>query len=184
MAQRSHELDLANQALSKSEQRLALALEASELGLWDWNLASDEVHHTQLHALFGLDAEQVRSVRGDLKPRLHPDDLPLLRRTLVEHLKGRTEDYRVEYRVRHAQGHWCWIEDRGRAVERDAGGKVLRMLGTRRDITARKLQEEQQRLAATVFEAASEGIAILMPTMSCWRSTRLSAMSPATAAPN
>jgi len=161
VAERSHALDLANQALSKSEQRLALALQASELGLWDWNLETDEVHHTQLHALFGLDAEQVRSVRADLKPRLHPDDLPLLLRTLVEHLKGRTEDYRVEYRVRHAQGHWCWIEDRGRAVESDAQGKVLRMLGTRRDITAQKEQEEQQRLAATVFEAASEGIAIL-----------------------
>nr|WP_225933111.1 GGDEF domain-containing phosphodiesterase [Pseudomonas maumuensis] len=161
VVERSHELDLANRALSKSEQRLALALQASELGLWDWNLDTDEVHHTQLHALFGLDAEQVRSVRADLKPRLHPDDLPVLRRTLVEHLKGRTEDYRVEYRVRHAQGHWCWIEDRGRAVESDAQGKVLRMLGTRRDITAQKEQEEQQRLAATVFEAASEGIAIL-----------------------
>ena len=161
VAQRSHELDLANQALSKSEQRLALALQASELGLWDWNLETDEVHHTQLHALFGLDPEQVRSVRADLKPRLHPDDLPVLRRTLVEHLKGCTEDYRVEYRVRHAQGHWCWIEDCGRAVESDGQGKVLRMLGTRRDITARKEQEEQQRLAATVFEAASEGIAIL-----------------------
>ncbi|WP_437179675.1 EAL domain-containing protein [Pseudomonas farsensis] len=161
VAQRSHELDLANQALSKSEQRLAQALEASELGLWDWNLETDEVHHTQLHALFGLDAEQVRSVRADLKPRLHPDDLPMLRRTVVEHLKGRTEDYQVEYRVRHVQGHWCWIEDRGRAVERDANGRVLRMLGTRRDVSARKQQEEQQRLAATVFEAASEGIAIL-----------------------
>jgi diguanylate cyclase (GGDEF)-like protein/PAS domain S-box-containing protein len=161
VVQRSLELDLANQALSKSEQRLALALQASELGLWDWNLETDEVHHTQLHALFGLDAEQVRTVAADLKPRLHPDDLPLLRRTLVEHLKGRTEDYRVEYRVRHAQGRWCWIEDRGRAVETDAKGKVLRMLGTRRDITAQKEQEEQQRLAATVFEAASEGIAIL-----------------------
>lgn len=161
VVQRSLELDLANQALSKSEQRLALALQASELGLWDWNLETDEVHHTQLHALFGLDAEQVRTVAADLKPRLHPDDLPLLRRTLVEHLKGRTEDYRVEYRVRHAQGRWCWIEDRGRAVETDAEGKVLRMLGTRRDITAQKEQEEQQRLAATVFEAASEGIAIL-----------------------
>ncbi|PAV73380.1 hypothetical protein WR25_25713 [Diploscapter pachys] len=98
VAERSHELDQANQALSKSEQRLALALQASELGLWDWNLETDEVHHTQLHALFGLDADQ---------------------------------------------------------------GKVLRMLGTRRDITAQKEQEEQQRLAATVFEAASEGIAIL-----------------------
>jgi diguanylate cyclase (GGDEF)-like protein/PAS domain S-box-containing protein len=56
-----------------------------------------------------------------------------------------------------------WIEDRGRAVERDAAGRVLRMLGTRRDISARKLQEEQQRLSATVFEAASEGIVILDP---------------------
>ncbi|MGE7990273.1 EAL domain-containing protein [Pseudomonas sp. NPDC089554] len=161
VAQRGQELAQANQALSQSEQRLALALEASELGLWDWDLESDEVHHTQLHALFGLDVSQVRSVRTDLKPRLHPEDLPALRRTLVEHLKGRSEDYRVEYRVRHAQGHWCWIEDRGRAVERGPGGRVLRMLGTRRDITSAKEQEEQQRLAGTVFEAASEGIAIL-----------------------
>ncbi|WP_342623734.1 putative bifunctional diguanylate cyclase/phosphodiesterase [Pseudomonas alkylphenolica] len=156
-------VDQANHALSKSEQRLALALEASELGLWDWNLESDEVHHTQLRELFGLEPAQVRSVRNDLKPRLHPDDLPLLRRTLVEHLKGRSEDYRVEYRVRHSQGHWCWIEDRGRAVEHGANGKVVRMLGTRRDVSAQKAQEEQQRLAATVFEAASEGIAILDP---------------------
>ncbi|AIL64359.1 putative bifunctional diguanylate cyclase/phosphodiesterase [Pseudomonas alkylphenolica] len=156
-------VDQANHALSKSEQRLALALEASELGLWDWNLETDEVHHTQLRELFGLEPAQVRSVRNDLKPRLHPDDLPLLRRTLVEHLKGRSEDYRVEYRVRHSQGHWCWIEDRGRAVEHGANGKVVRMLGTRRDVSAQKAQEEQQRLAATVFEAASEGIAILDP---------------------
>ncbi|MEG1042853.1 MAG: PAS domain-containing protein, partial [Pseudomonas sp.] len=135
VTERGRALDQANHALSKSEQRLALALQASELGLWDWNLETDEVHHTQLQALFGLDSTQVRSVRNDLKPRLHPDDLPLLRRTLVEHLKGRTEDYRVEYRVRHSQGHWCWIEDRGRAVEHTANGKVLRMLGTRRDVS-------------------------------------------------
>ncbi|MDD0975958.1 putative bifunctional diguanylate cyclase/phosphodiesterase [Pseudomonas fontis] len=166
VAERSQELDQANQALSKSEERLALALEASELGLWDWNLQTDEIHHTQLHELFGLDPEQVRAMLADLKPRLHPDDLPALKRTLVEHLKGRTEDYRIEYRVRHNLGHWCWIEDRGRAVERDDDGRVVRMLGTRRDISASKAQEEQQRLAATVFEAASEGIAILDPDYS------------------
>ena len=56
-----------------------------------------------------------------------------------------------------------WIEDRGRAVERDAKAGSLRMLGTRRDISARKVQEQQQQLAATVFEAASEGIVILDP---------------------
>ncbi len=63
--------------------------------------------------------------------------------------------------MRHADGRWRWVEDRGRAVERNAQGQVLRMLGTRRDITARKLVDEQQRLAATVFEACGEGIVIL-----------------------
>ncbi|WP_166362258.1 putative bifunctional diguanylate cyclase/phosphodiesterase [Pseudomonas akapageensis] len=163
VAERSRELDLANQALSKSEERLALALEASELGLWDWNLQTDEVHHTQLKELFGLEPDQVKAVLADLKPRLHPEDLPVLKRALVEHLKGRTDDYCCEYRVRHSDGQWRWIEDRGRAVERSPGGKVIRILGTRRDISVEKAQEEQLVLAATVFEAASEGIVIFDP---------------------
>ncbi len=161
VAERSHELDMANQALSKSEARLALALDASELGLWDWDLQSDEVHHTHVQQLFGLDPEYVTAMLRHLKPRLHPEDLPHLKRTLVEHMKGRTEDYRIEYRVRHSDGRWRWIEDRGRAVERTDSGKVLRMLGTRRDISASKAHEDQQRLSAMVFEAASEGIIIL-----------------------
>ncbi|EJK98410.1 sensory box/GGDEF domain/EAL domain protein [Pseudomonas chlororaphis subsp. aureofaciens 30-84] len=163
VAQRSLELDAANQALSKSEARLALALKASQLGLWDWNLQTDEIHHSHIKELFGLEPEFVRAMLSHLKPLLHPEDLPLLKRALVEHLKGRTEDYLVEYRVRHADGRWVWIEDRGRAVERGPGGRVLRMVGTRRDISASKQQEEQRRLAAMVFEAASEGIVILDP---------------------
>ncbi|BBN58303.1 GGDEF domain-containing protein [Pseudomonas chlororaphis subsp. aurantiaca] len=163
VVQRSLELDAANQALSKSEARLALALKASQLGLWDWNLQTDEVHHSHIKELFGLEPEFVRAMLSHLKPLLHPEDLPLLKRALVEHLKGRTEDYLVEYRVRHGDGHWVWIEDRGRAVERGPGGRVLRMVGTRRDISASKQQEEQQRLSAMVFEAASEGIVILDP---------------------
>lgn len=163
VAQRSLELDAANQALSKSEARLALALKASELGLWDWNLQTDEVHHTQIQELFGLEPEQVTALLRHLKPRLHPEDLPALKRALVEHLKGRTEDYQIEYRVRHGDGHWVWIEDRGRAVERARNGRVIRMVGTRRDISVSKGLEEQRQLAATVFEAASEGIVIFDP---------------------
>ncbi|VVQ00149.1 EAL domain-containing protein [Pseudomonas fluorescens] len=163
IAQRSLELDSANQALSKSEARLALALKASELGLWDWNLKTDEVHHTHLQELFGLEPEFVTAMLRHLKPRLHPDDLPSLKRALVEHLKGRSEDYQVEYRVRHVDGHWVWIEDRGRAVERSDNGRVIRMVGTRRDISVSKSLEVQRQLAATVFEAASEGIVIFDP---------------------
>jgi len=166
IAQRNLELDAANQALSKSEARLALALKASELGLWDWNLQTDEVHHTHLQELFGLEPEFVTAMLRHLKPRLHPDDLPSLKRALVEHLKGRSEDYQVEYRVRHGEGHWVWIEDRGRAVERAENGRVIRMVGTRRDISVSKGLEAQRQLAATVFEAASEGIVIFDPNYS------------------
>lgn len=163
VAERTLELDETTHALGKSQARLALALEASELALWDWDLQSDQVHHSHLRELFGIEPEQVREMLRDLTPRLHPDDRPALRRALVEHMKGRSEDYHVEYRVRHADGHWVWIEDRGRAVERDASGRVLRMLGTRRNVSERRQQQEQQRLAAMVFEAASEGICILDP---------------------
>lgn len=149
--------------LNEAQARLSLALEASELGLWDWDLQSDQVYHSHLRELFGLAPEQVQVMLRDLTPRLHPNDLPALRRALVTHMKGRSEGYHIEYRVRHADGHWVWIEDRGRAVERAADGRVLRMLGTRRDVSARRQQQEQLRLAATVFEAASEGICILDP---------------------
>jgi len=168
VGQRSVELEAAGQALSQSEARLALALKASELGLWDWNLQTDEVHHTHIQELFGLAPEQVTALLRHLKPRLHPDDLPALKRALVEHLKGRTEDYQIEYRVRHGDGHWVWIEDRGRAVERADNGRVIRMVGTRRDISVGKAQEEQLQLAATVFEAASEGIVIFDPGVGWW----------------
>ncbi|MGU2525581.1 putative bifunctional diguanylate cyclase/phosphodiesterase, partial [Pseudomonas aeruginosa] len=94
---------------------------------------------------------------------IHPGDLPRIRRALAEHLKGRSELYRVEYRVRDREGGWRWLEDRGRAMARDPRGRVTRMLGTRSDISARKRLEEQQQLAATVFEAASESIVILDP---------------------
>ena len=161
VSERTRELDEATYALGKSQARLAMALEASELGLWDWDLRTDIVHHSKLQELFGLPQSGMLNMRKDLHPLLHPEDRPLLLRALTAHLRGRTDGYAVEYRVRHADGHWVWVEDRGRAMERDPRGRVLRMLGTRRNISARKLREEEQRLAGMVFEAASEGIVIL-----------------------
>lgn len=161
VVQRSQELHDATHALSKSEERLALALEASGLGLWDWNLSTDEVHHSQLKELFGLEPEFMQAMLQQLRPRMHPEDQQRVKRAMVEHLKGRTEDYRAEYRIRHQDGHWLWIEDRGRAVERTPGGKVLRMVGTRRDVTADKALRGNLKLAGLVFDAASEGILVL-----------------------
>ncbi len=160
---RTVELQDALQALEKSQDRLELALDASQLALWDWDLVSDEILHTRTKSIFGLENEQVRGVLTDLRPLLHPDDLPVLRNAMIEHLKQRTDGYAVEYRIKHHDGQWVWVEDRGRAVERNSEGRVLRMLGTRRDISLRKQRDEDLRLASSVFDAGTEGIIILDP---------------------
>ncbi|HDZ58404.1 MAG TPA: EAL domain-containing protein [Pseudomonas xinjiangensis] len=165
VSQRTAEYQQASQALRSSQEQLKLALEASELGLWDWNLESDQVYHSHLEEIFGLPADSVSKMLRDLRPRVHPDDVMLVRETLIEHMKDETAAYQIEYRVKHADGRWLWVEDSGRAVERNDQGQVVRMIGTRRDISARKHQAEQEQLAATVFEATSEGIFILDPQL-------------------
>jgi diguanylate cyclase (GGDEF)-like protein/PAS domain S-box-containing protein len=162
---RTAELQAATEALRSSEDQLSMALEASELGLWDWDLESDRVYHSHLQEIFGLPADAVPSMLADLKPLLHPDDKPRVREALIRHLRDQQELYRIDYRVKHADGRWVWVEDSGRAVSRDVDGRVLRMIGTRRDITKRQHRAEEARLAATVFEATSEGIFILDPQL-------------------
>lgn len=100
--------------LETTQERLELALDASQLALWDWNLETDEVHHTRTQSIFGLEGDQVRDVLNDLRPLMHPEDLPVLRSAMIEHMKQRTKSYVVEYRIKHNAGHWVWIEDRGR----------------------------------------------------------------------
>jgi len=162
---RTAELEQATQSLQSSEAQLSLAMDASQLGLWDWNLDTDQVFHSQVDTIFGIAPDEGMSMLLDLKPRLHPADAAMVRKTLVRHMKGETQAYRMEYRVRHQNGQWVWVEDAGRVVERDAIGRATRMIGTRRDITERKYQNEQAQLASTVFEATSEGIFILAPDM-------------------
>ncbi|WP_312360079.1 EAL domain-containing protein [Stutzerimonas balearica] len=158
VAQRTRELAEVADELRESEARLNLALDASELGLWDWDLAHAKVLHTRLEVVFARDDQRAHD---EPLPDIHPDDLPRVRATLIAHLKGETEQYVVEYRAITHDGECLWIEDRGRVIQRADNGRALRMIGTRRDISALHQQAEQQRLAATVFEAAAEGMVIM-----------------------
>ena len=76
---------------------------------------------------------------------MHPDDLPRVLALQAEHVAGRTPSYEAQYRLHHRDGHWLWVLDRGRVVERDAAGVALRMVGTHMDISARVAVEEALR---------------------------------------
>lgn len=161
VVERTAELAQLAEELGESEARLNLALDASGLGLWDWDLQNNHVHHSRLEVVFGIGRQHRHDEDGSPLPDIHPKDLEGVRAILIAHLKGETEQFAVEYRALRADGSEIWLEDRGRVIQRDAAGRALRMIGTRRDISELRRQAEQQRLAATVFEAASEGMVIM-----------------------
>ncbi|WP_223425139.1 putative bifunctional diguanylate cyclase/phosphodiesterase [Alcanivorax limicola] len=160
---RTRALEQINTELAATGQRLQLALDASNICLWDWNLVSGETFHSNFERLLGYQPEALGNFMEDLQRLVHTSDFPRIRTAMVDHFKGRSSQYQVIYRLQHADGQWHWIQDEGRVVAWNQQGRATRMIGTRRDITEDKEAREQLRLAATVFENASEAIFIFDP---------------------
>ncbi len=122
-----------------SEQRLELALAASGLGLWDWRIASGEVvFNERWCAMLGYRMDEIESHVRSWELLVHPEDLPAIHASLDPHLKGEIAAYESEHRLRHKDGHWVWVLDHGKVVERDEAGNPLRACGTHLDISNHK----------------------------------------------
>ena len=155
----------AEQALQLSEQRLRLALEAANQGLYDLDLRSgDTVVSPEYARMLGWAPEDFHETNADWRERLHPDDRESVYRVYEDYVAGRRPDYRVEFRQRTRDGAWKWILSVGRIQERDAGGRPLRMLGTHTDLDAIKAAQAAELAATrrfeTLFEAAPEAISV------------------------
>ncbi|MGY6213990.1 PAS domain S-box protein [Methylolobus aquaticus] len=155
-------------ALRDSEKRLELALLGSDLGTWDWNLATGQIVFSDRWAtMLGYEPSEIRSDIQQWEKLVHPDDLPRVQALLDEHLRGLTPLYEAEHRLVTSGGEWLWVLSRGRVMEREPGGTPLRASGTHMDITARKqlelrLAEQNEELAyAQQFTTAGE-IAAMM----------------------
>ncbi|MGA6180489.1 bifunctional diguanylate cyclase/phosphodiesterase [Stenotrophomonas sp. NPDC077421] len=126
--------------------RWELALEHAGHGLWDWDLPSDTVTRSRRWDGGPMDDEQGRGdAAGALLDHVHPDDQAHVRTALDAHLRGEGAVYSAQFRVRHLDGDWRWMLDRGRVVSRTADGQPLRMVGTHTDIQAQKQMETQLR---------------------------------------
>lgn len=129
--------------LKCTEERFKLALSASKADLWDWNIKTGEMY-TSPDRLDRLDYRQGNGssnaeILGDT---IHPDDKKVVLESLQDHLAGKTDEYRIEYRIRDRDGEWKWFLDRGRVVERDEKNMPVRMTGTHQDITSQKKQSQ------------------------------------------
>ncbi|WP_210408900.1 PAS domain-containing protein [Halorhabdus rudnickae] len=127
-----------------TKERLNLAIEVTGLGVWDWDMLSDEVeYNTQWAEMLGYTLEEIEPHLDAWEKRVHPDDREAVQAALDGHIGGETDYYDTEYRIRTAEGDWKWVRDIGKVVERTSDGEPSRAVGIHIDITDQKRREQE-----------------------------------------
>ncbi|TMH79044.1 MAG: PAS domain S-box protein [Betaproteobacteria bacterium] len=135
-----------------AKDRLDLALQAANILIWDWDARRTNVFlGGNWGIILRVGKETSALTLDELAQMVHPDDLPKVKKALDNCLNGGESEYVAEHRVKTLAGSWVWSLSRGRVVERDAGGRALRMTGVNVDIDDRK-RAEGELLAAVQRE--------------------------------
>ncbi|MFP4389779.1 MAG: cache domain-containing protein, partial [Desulfococcaceae bacterium] len=150
-------------ALRESRERLQLTMEATRDGIWDWDLAEDNVYFSpRYYTMVGYEPDAFPASLSEWRKRVHPHDLPDADAAIQDHLEGRTPGFRIQFRFMTANGDWRWLLGRGRTVRRGPGGRPLRLLGAHTDISEQKAAEaalrERERTYRDIFENAQIGL--------------------------
>ncbi|MFO1319633.1 MAG: PAS domain S-box protein [Burkholderiales bacterium] len=136
----------AEEALRVNEERLRLALLATNQGLFDVDLRTGEVVLSpEYMRMLGYDTAEAHVTFDRIREWRHPDSLARTNQVFLEYREGRRDSHREEIRQRSATGAWIWTLSMGRVVERDAHGRALRVIGTNSDISESKRLEESLR---------------------------------------
>ena len=139
-------------ALRESEERFLLAVRGTNDGIWDWNVKTNQVFYsTRWKEMLGYADEDIGDRLDEWSSRVHPDDIDWVMQMIQNHFENKTPFYNSEYRLRCKGGEYKWILDRSQALW-DPSGNVVRMAGSHRDITERKLAEEQLRQSEQRFQ--------------------------------
>jgi PAS domain S-box-containing protein len=148
---------LAEKKLQESQERMALVLEGSNLGYWDWNIETNEVKRNARWAeMLGYTLPEIEFNVKQWTDLHHPDDRAAVWESIQDHLEGRTEMHRIEYRMLAKDGQYKWILDCAKVVKRDAQGRPLRMSGTHTDVTESRLIRERLLESEEKFRTLAE----------------------------
>ena len=131
----------AEAALRESDERYSLAVKGTNDGIWDWKLATHQVHYSpRWKSMLGYQDEEIGSSPKEWLDRVHPEDRKHLKGAIAAYLRSGEPHFEHEHRMLTKNGSYCWVLTRGFAV-RDTHGKPFRMAGSQTDITDRKLAE-------------------------------------------
>jgi PAS domain S-box-containing protein len=127
--------------MNKSKHiRNELVIAGTRIGVWDWNIQTGETFFNERWAeMIGYTIEELLPISIETWVKFaHPDDLEGSNKALQAHFEGKTEYYDFHSRMKHKNGKWIWVHDRGKVFEFDETGKPLRMCGSHIDITEQK----------------------------------------------
>ena len=141
----------------QAEERYVRASVAGRVGVWDWDLKTDEIYvDPWLKKLIGYEDHEIQNRIDDWGSKVHPDDADLVMAEATKHLEGVTARYEVEHRMLHRDGSIRWFLARGTAL-RDDEGRPYRMTGTDTDITEyRQAREALLELGGRLINAQEE----------------------------
>lgn len=146
-------------ALRRREQELELAISGGDLGTWDLFVTTQTVNVSErLARMLGYSPLELSSFDFMWKEIVHPEDRIYVVEEIYAHLDGATKFYETEHRLRHKDGHWVWILDKGKIVEKDEQGKPIRVSGTYLDVTERKKVEVENRNLQFELEEFKEAV--------------------------
>lgn len=150
--------DVRTAQLFNSEERFALAMRGASDGLWDWNMATDEVYYSpRWKSMLGYDEHELENNLSSWTNLVHPDDTPYVLNEVQKLLSGEADSFEVEMRMHHKMGHEVYIRSRGFKVIRNSNSEPVRLIGTHVDITLQKKAELFDARNSKILEMIAKG---------------------------
>ncbi|MCB2181551.1 MAG: transporter substrate-binding domain-containing protein [Desulfobulbaceae bacterium] len=130
-------------ALRENEERLQLAMEGADLGLWDWDIQSGETHFSSRYfSMLGYKDDELPHAVDTFEKLLHPDDAKQVMKTIFSSLHAKQPQWSIEFRLKAADEKFLWILGSGKVVECAEDGTPIRATGTHQNISRRKAAEK------------------------------------------
>ena len=149
--------------LAEMEARWDFALASTGQGFWDLDSKKGGlVYSTTWTAVLGYEEGELTGDADFWLTLVHPDDYQRVNQADQDHQTGKTPHFEMEYRIRHKTGHWLWVLDRGKIIEREEDGAIVRAIGTLTDITRRKFVEEDLSRTAALLSVEKERLRVTL----------------------